>query len=373
MGEWAALYRSVTVFALSSLLAVPILSGSSAQQNPQVFASAPLTFDRIYLAYTTGDYDVLGRRVARPAEFEVIRVDLEAARRRWTRNWQPIEANFLLEIAVVAYRNQWNSRREHLETARRFVVSRPAAIGADPAGDAWELMAHRVVFALLHGAAASDDVDAYVRAIGDRVSAAPIANRATLVERRLPLFTGIAAEQRSYPSLTKIVTTPVSVHVDPADHDARDAATAAIAHFDVAAAEGSTRDEAIVRRAFARYRLGRPADALAGLDDVAAHGDDATLRYLACLIRGLTLETLGRPDDAERSYEAALTASPRAQSAGVALAALEFRRGKRTDAWTLAESVRAAPPSTVDPFGVYWWGDLRFFETRLTALRRSVQ
>ena len=107
----------------------------------------------------------------------------------------------------------------------------------------------------------------------------------------------------------------------------------------------------------------------------AIDGDtrDPALIYLARLFRGQTLEALGRPAAAETAYRDALRIGPRAHAAAMSLAAFLFRTNRRPEADVLVQDLLTDPRSGADPWWLYWSGDARFWNARITDLRDEVR
>jgi len=97
-------------------------------------------------------------------------------------------------------------------------------------------------------------------------------------------------------------------------------------------------------------------------------GDEEAL-YLSHLFTARALVVLGRSDDAATAYRHAAAIRPRAQSAGIAEAALQFVAGEREGAARHVDRL-LTDPAVEDP----WWRyvDLRWPE-RLQELRRAVR
>jgi Flp pilus assembly protein TadD len=95
--------------------------------------------------------------------------------------------------------------------------------------------------------------------------------------------------------------------------------------------------------------------------------------YLARLFRGQALERLGRIDDARQSYTRALEVRPDAQTASVALAALEFRRGDKAAADQRVRVLLSRMAQPDDPWWEYWPGDFRLGPDLVRAMREGVK
>jgi tetratricopeptide (TPR) repeat protein len=128
--------------------------------------------------------------------------------------------------------------------------------------------------------------------------------------------------------------------------------------------------EATIRLAYLHVRTKQFAEAHALL---AAPKPLASihLAYWSHLIRGRSLDGLGRAEDAAAAYRAALDVAPRAQSPKVALLALQLARGDRAGAPALVDAVVGAADA-VDPWWDYWLGDYRVYPHVLRLLRGAV-
>ncbi len=146
-----------------------------------------------------------------------------------------------------------------------------------------------------------------------------------------------------------------------------------VARYEGAMKFPETAAEARVRAARFLYTLGAYDRALQAIDAAAAPPADPEIKYYTELVRGQILRALKRPDDAAAAFRAALTTSPGAQSARVALMTLLVSRGEREEAASLAEAALTAPADQYDPWWTYWLGDYRAYPAiadRLKELAR---
>src|SRR5690606_33975193 len=96
------------------------------------------------------------------------------------------------------------------------------------------------------------------------------------------------------------------------------------------------------------------------------------LLYLARFFSGRAHELLGRADDAERAYRAALEVRPGTGSASLALGALLTRHDRRQDAAAVVSAIRHDADATADPWRGYVRADDRFWPDLLARLREHV-
>jgi tetratricopeptide (TPR) repeat protein len=133
----------------------------------------------------------------------------------------------------------------------------------------------------------------------------------------------------------------------------------------------ASRSESLMRQGALIAASGKPADALSSFDESLSQGHDAWVQYLAYLLKGRALEAIDRGADAETAYRAALALRPRARSVNLALAAVTFARGVRSDAALAVVFDRAS--DEVDPWAQFANGDYRLWPARRDALRRAIQ
>jgi len=98
---------------------------------------------------------------------------------------------------------------------------------------------------------------------------------------------------------------------------------------------------------------------------------DPWLLYLARYFGGQTAAARKDVAEAARLYGAALDAMPRAQSASLALAALEIQTGRLREAETVTDAMFSAATPT-DPWREYAHGDDRFWPQLRASLRREI-
>jgi tetratricopeptide (TPR) repeat protein len=311
------------------------------------------------------------RELGSPAGFERVRPHLASTFTRWRREWSPERAAFALEIALTAFAHGWPNPPTYLNAARDLVVARPAAPGAAPDQDAFELRFHRAAVALLAALDGPNAVDAYLATIQHRVAVGDtVPESAVLTDARLLLARAAAREVqtlRLLASAGSIRDVPWAWAVSKDDNATRRRLEEVDALLDRASTDDDTRAEASVRRAFIRHRLGQHQNALVLL--TAAAPTDAVVVYWRALIQGRILAGLGREQDAINSFERASAQAPDAQTPAVALSTMFLKRGDRKQAFHWAERSRTTNENGVDPWPLYWGGAARFLAPWVTDLR----
>lgn len=152
--------------------------------------------------------------------------------------------------------------------------------------------------------------------------------------------------------------------------DARGWARAAFAALDVARSDAALAPEATLRLGLIRFHEGRTDEALSLWATVPALTRDASMRYLALMLRGRAFAAAGRSAEAVDTFRSALALKPGAQSAQAPLAALLFAAGHRDEAVALAQTALAQTTPAGDP----WWTylDARW-PAHLSALREAAK
>jgi tetratricopeptide (TPR) repeat protein len=130
--------------------------------------------------------------------------------------------------------------------------------------------------------------------------------------------------------------------------------------------------EALVRAGVLFTRVGASDDALKAFGRAETATRDPFLLFLAHYYRGQIAEKRHALADAEREYRLALTEVPNAQSASIALAALLFGRGARTEAASIVDASLSANLLAADPVRDYVHGDDRFWPQLIGRLRAGI-
>jgi hypothetical protein len=329
-------------------------------------------FTALFKAYESGDYDAVARAMPTRRQGSALADDVARARAAWRKNWRRIHAVFLLDIALVAFRQQSPDRVEILNEARAFLIARPGFPGEFREDDAFEVLWHRAALGILQGSLDGAMIDQYLAQVADRVGATPLrAGQPRLVDERLALVAAMAAELAIVPGAVRVQT--INLPRGPSQVTRLGVSqveiTAALARIDEAAAFEVNRDEAAVRRANVLVRTNRPAEAVAALDQHKGPLKDKLVQYWRELVRGRALDLIDEPDGAAQAYTDAKTLAPAAQSPLLAMSVLRFRQGQLAEARQFTDLVKALPADADDPWGLYWYGDSRFVGDLMKAIR----
>jgi tetratricopeptide (TPR) repeat protein len=129
--------------------------------------------------------------------------------------------------------------------------------------------------------------------------------------------------------------------------------------------------EARVRLGYLYWATGDDARARTELSTAAAAAVDPDLRYLAHFLLGVVAQSGHDTDAAAAAFRAALDARPKSQSASLALAAIELRRGNGGRAYELAQGTLETS-GDADPWRLFLYGRYPQWPALRTALRRLV-
>lgn len=130
--------------------------------------------------------------------------------------------------------------------------------------------------------------------------------------------------------------------------------------------------EATMRFGAMQMRRNQLDDALESFERAEELTRDPYVIFLGRYFTGQILERRNELEDAEDAYRGAAAAVPNAQSATVALAALAFRDGRRTEAQQLIRQMLAASPRPLDPWRAYVHADDRFWPQLIGRLRAEI-
>jgi tetratricopeptide (TPR) repeat protein len=350
---------------LLCLIAIGAVAAARAHQTP-------IDLQSLLTAYAAGDRDVISKSIHTTMDLRQVvpltpgrRIDFHVNDKEpWTRT----KALFFTELAAFAIDHRWMPELATLpDAAASYLVRRPDPPGRDLDGDVFERQCHAIILAAYQGALAPDYLNRYVNNwILPKKAPRPD-------DPRFKLAQAIALEQGFLPStLVRLGVSQESTLLIGKSSVARQLAVNAMLAFKNLTREETTRAEASVRLGFILYRDAKPEDALPYLK-AADSVDDATLQYWGKLFSGRAYDALGRVDEARQQYAAADAASPGAQSARVALAALDFRSDKRDDALVNVKRILAAPSDVEDPWRVYWLGQHRFLKKWIENARGQLK
>jgi tetratricopeptide (TPR) repeat protein len=218
--------------------------------------------------------------------------------------------------------------------------------------DDFDLRAHLAIFAILAGAVDPDALESHVTHVKFQFPSEP----------RLALERGIAQELRAAPFYAPGKELPADIAKHRED---------AIAAYTAAARVEAVRAEALLRLGHVNLDLGKNDEALTALNGIEPSAKDPDVIYLARLFRGQALERLGKTEEARQSYTRALEVRPDAQTASIALAALDFRRGDKAAADHRVGQVLSRTLQPDDPWWEYWPGDFRLGPDLMKAMREA--
>jgi len=296
---------------------------------------------------------------------------LELSRSSLDRNWPSAQA--AIEWVCVQY------RRENEVTGTERLWHLAAISLAEGAGDVrfltWEPVPNtRVSKSVLYG-----HVNHVELRIGRNpwltFSRAISLERDTYPERRREIVMGTEAQmKKAYESMhfAKIYGLQMGVMSDEDREMAREyerrlkIRAAAQAFLDLQN-QAEVGVDATLRAGVLLSRVSEDADALLLLARAAKAGD-AFIQYVAHFHAGRIAERAGRTDDAMAHYRAAMSISPKAQSAPFALAAIFGRTARVDDARALVEEA-VKQPADDDPAKRYGTGTLHLWPSRIQALR----
>lgn len=220
--------------------------------------------------------------------------------------------------------------------------------------DEFDHRAHLATFAILAGAVDPDALESHVTHVKFQFPAEP----------RLALERGIAQELRGAPFYAPGKELPADIVKHRED---------AAAAYTAAARVETVRPEALLRLGRVDLDLGKNDEALTALAGIEPGATDPDVIYLARVFRGQALERLGKIDEARQSYTRALDVRPDAQTASIALAALDFRHGDRAAADQAVRRLLSRTTQPDDPWWEYWPGDYRLGPDLMRAMREAVK
>lgn len=131
--------------------------------------------------------------------------------------------------------------------------------------------------------------------------------------------------------------------------------------------------DAQIRLGYLQWTTGDSDAAQATLKVAAAAAQDNDRRYLAHFLAGWTALRDGHDDVARESLTAALESRPNSQSATLALASLELRRGDADAAHARAEAALAERARDDDPWRLFLYGRYPTMTKLIDDLRAAVR
>ena len=321
---------------------------------------APVAVD-LFNLYSEGRHDQAAAGLAAVTDFDEFRRDLTRVRAKW-----PIRqtAGFLFEAADAAIRQarpdvRYGPGPKLLEDACALVRSLPADDGF---ARAWQLATLSL----------SQTPYGFAIDINPHLEHA----RPQLDRGRVELTRAITQELHAWWILTERLPALLTANQDARSRVSVDVAGAHRQLRETVAALERAREFEPVR-AEATLRLGGLLTGLEQFDaalrilaQVDGLTDDVWARYLAKLFAGRAFEGLGRFDDAGAAYGDAARGRPEARSARLALAALLFARGQRTEADAHVRAILDQAGED-DPWVTYRDGEARLLEARRSLMREA--
>ncbi|MEO7192801.1 MAG: tetratricopeptide repeat protein [Vicinamibacterales bacterium] len=351
------------VLLIAAVVAMPTMNGG-AQGTP--------TIDAIVARYSGGERQLFPQVFPTAQAFRDLRAELFQKTRDWRAQWTPSGPTFMLELSVWAMNQSWPDAAIVLLTAGDIVSRRTAPVGSSPEQDAYEITFHRTAVALLTGAHRFTEAERYLTMVNTRVvpQAAP-GGALRLIDPRVALERAMLTEAQTAPGTTTARQGALpSLIVSPGNSATRTQLEQLVSSYEVAARLPEIAAEAKLRHAFVLHRLGRNAEALAMLAQVADVPQDVAISYWRELFTGRVLESVRRTDEAAAAYLRARSVLP-TQTPAVALAALYERSGDHSAALRWADEAKGPSAAPFDPWWQYWSGDLRRSSGWIAELRRA--
>jgi tetratricopeptide (TPR) repeat protein len=321
----------------------------------------PTTAAALRAAYERGEYEVVETSVRQardlPRLVRELREGLFPPRR------VPVaEMAFALEFGGTAlFVDHPEGRREAEGLLVAYQHALTQAIDVQPLECVWHIGAIALLEARGSIALATDASNRALTRCPDH--ARLLLGRARLIDRHWSFDLGGAASLS--PPMVYLGPNSNPLRARIVNEQVREATMA----YEAAIGRPETSVEARVRLAWLCLRTGAVERADALLEGVTNDETDREMLYLAHLVRGQVLTALGRRNDAATALSDALQLWPDAQSARVALMAVELLRGDRRQAARLAEEIETAPSDQTDPWWLYWGGDARLYPRIIGRLR----
>jgi len=347
-------------------------------------AQSWVSFSEIMSAYDAGNYDVIANTLRTPADLRTFMSQLPKVVLNPSAE-DPHRAVFWLEVAIAAAALSPGSDVMQVLSIGR-IYARDTS-GGRPL-ESFERLWHQAALALLQRIKRPDLQQAYLDSLelryfvkfktvpADRPFGRFTLDRAIATEQSCWLAQfPLRLETRSGVTTTVMVGTP-RLTAAASVKDAAGLPTAcrtAVTEFDRAAAFADVADEAEIRGAVARFKLGRFEDALIALARTKSDGADVVRDYWGALMEARTLQQLKRLPDAARAYRGAWATWPEARAPGTGLALVLFDLNRRDEAVAVSEAVYALPVASIDPWWAYVTADARFIHRWRDALREMAK
>ena len=272
---------------------------------------------------------------------------------KWIERRRMIIATFALEVAYVAWDQQWANSEDLIEWTCALLRKERSV---SPFERAWHLAA----LALLEGARDIEALQFHLAHMKARVPDEP----------RLGLARAFVAETHYW---NEVMNPYFGGTTIPRSYRERQLWTEeAMAALTPLLTNPQTRNEAAMRLGFYAWRAGRAAQAQQYLAAIDAP-DDPAQAYLIHLFSAWSHERLERPDLAIASYRKALEAVPGAQSAALYLSVRLHGAGRGLEAREILDASLAIDPPPIDPWRIFGYGDLRRWPVLIAELRKMVR
>lgn len=347
-------------------------------------AQTVIDFDGLLAAYSAGDHQVVTKTLNSELAFILLRPSMTNAVKQKPLApgekppvWNRQRPALLLEIAIAASLYSKKDVIPALSAGRLMIMGRPTPMDRNPAEDAFETLWHRIAIAVLQRTMMPDAEHVYLDTLERRYRTGPgVAAEQRPLDPRFVLDRAIADEQMAWQAefagAGQGSSTRLTTAVKPGDTSRlAKLLTRAITSSDEAAALPEVANEAHVRGAVLRIRMGRFADALDALHRMNLNEADRVQQYWAALLEARALHELKRLPEAERTYREAATIWPEATSPATGLAFVLFDMNRRDDALAAVAAARTTPDGA-DPWWSYMLADARFLNRWRDALREML-
>ena len=323
------------------------------------------TATELFNFYRLRQFDSFATKAALVQDFGALRKQIARESTAWPAE---TKAAFLLETADAALQRKPLTVRtgpevELFEDACKAVRQLP------PQGQ-FEAAWHAVALSVLSARYASGvSVDDHLKHIRGRFD-----------EGRMALVRAMRGERNAWyeatqvqPTLPKTGPEPMEGFLPSRSRLGRAEMRGVVKLFEAARRFESVRAEATLRQAALLATWEQHAEALPLLATVESLSGDPWLRYMAALVSGRSLEAVGRRRDAQLAYKTAVDLQINGKTARLALAAMVFATGERTEADRLVSEALTDRPGSPDPWKDFLAGDFRLLEARRIAMRDQLR